>query len=208
MILAIDESGDAGKKFWRGSSRWFLLAAVMVNGDESHARIKKAISDFYVLNKLDEELHFSHNSDEIHHKFLHSMMSQDFSFVCYAINKTKLIRTKPWVFRSRLALYNYAFGNLFTELRPQLNSPTVLIDRNGGRWFTKAVDKFLYHNFGMRHKGDAHAIKTIITDDSEQQPLIQLADYVAGSANHFVHNYSDANLFVEYLHEKGVIVFE
>lgn len=207
MIVAIDESGDAGKKFWRGSSRWFLLAAVMIDGQIAHDQVNAAIKDFYAHTKLDEELHFAHNSDYIHHEFLSAMSRQSFTFTCIAINKTKLVRTKPWIFRSRLALYNYAFGQLFTELKPQLVSPTVLIDRNGGRWFTKAINKYLYHNFGKRHKGDVHAIQNIYTEDSDSQPLIQLADYVAGAANHFVQQYSDAELFDQYLHAKGVIVF-
>ncbi len=208
MILAIDESGDAGKKFWRGSSRWFLVAAVVVDGDIAHDQVSRAIQNFYKQHNLQEELHFAHNTDEIHNAFLHTMQSQSFSFVCVAVNKTALLRKKPWLFRSRLSLYNYSFGQLFIRLRPQLDHPIVLIDRNGGRWFTKAINKYLYHNFGNRHKGDQHAIAHIYTEDSVSQPLIQLADYIAGAANHFVQQYTDAHLYSEYLHAKGEIYYE
>ena len=33
MKIAIDESGDSGRKFWSGSSRWFILTAVIVPDD-------------------------------------------------------------------------------------------------------------------------------------------------------------------------------
>ena len=194
MILAIDESGDAGKKFWKGSSRWFVVAAVIVDGDIAQDQVHRSIKAFYKKTNLQEELHFAHNSDLVHRMFLEAMSSQSFTFACIAVNKTKLLRSKPWVFRTRLALYNYTFGQLFIKLRPQLDNPIVIIDRNGGRWFTKAINKYLYHNFGHRHKGDAHAIQNIYTEESVSQPLIQLADYVAGATNHFVQNYSDANL--------------
>lgn len=207
MIIAIDESGDAGKKFWRGSSPWLLMAAVVVE-DEHQRTVKDAIASFLQAQRFHDELHFAHNPPEIHRAFLEWMHGQPFTFTCLAIRKQPLLRRKPWLFRSRLALYSYALDRLFQAMQPTLDAPVVYMDRNGGRWFTKAISRQLLHRHGSRHKGDRHGIAAIYTVESLDNRLIQLADYVAGVSSHFIQNYSDADLYDQWLRSKGVIVFD
>lgn len=207
MIIAIDESGDAGKKFWRGSSQWFVVSAVVIASDHRQA-VYDAITTFRHVYRFHDELHFAHNPPSIQNDFLAAMEQQPYQFVSYAMRKPAVLRTKPWIFRSRLALYNYALSRLFATLHGIAEQPVVYIDRNGGRWFSKAITRNLYKQYGMRHKGDRRGIKVIHTVDSVEQPLIQLADYIAGATNHFVQRYSDADLYTQHVQSKGQLIIE
>ena len=208
MIIAIDESGDNGKKLWRGSSRWFILGAAIADESDTCGVVCKSVKQFISDYDMATELHFSQNTPETHEAFLQYMSSQDYLFACYAIDKRKLLAKRPWVLRSKLQLYNYALGALFSNIKMGMDSPTVIIDRNGPPWLTKSVNKYVLSNFGTRHKGDMHAIKDMYADDSAHQPMLQLADYVAGATRHYIENYTDAYLYEKYLANKGKIFYD
>ena len=208
MVIAIDESGDNGKKLWHGSSRWFILGAAIANETDTCGVVCRAVKQFVHDYDMVEELHFSHNTPETHEAFLQYMNGQDYLFACYAIDKRKLLARRPWVLRSKLQLYDYALGALFEKIKMGLDNPTVIIDQNGPPWLTKSVNKYVLNNYGSRHKGDNHAIKDMYADNSATQPLLQLADYIAGASRHYIESYTDAYLYEKYLASKGKIFFD
>ncbi len=208
MKIAIDESGDTGRKLWRGSSKWFVLSAAIVpdfiNGC---GPVCQSVSKYQQQNMDGYELHYSKNSHQQHMDFLQYMHDKDFVFASVAIDKRRLLVRKPHVLRTKMSLLHYAFDNLFDQLQPWLDNPTVLIDASGSRHFNRALSRHLIDLFGSRHKGDIHSIKQVLTVDSRQEPLVQLADYVAGATRHYVDTVNDGTAYETYLKDKGKIFY-
>lgn len=205
MKIAIDESGDSGRKFWKGSSKWFILAAVIVPDDMVCGPVCVAVDDYRQNTNSGYELHFAHNSHEQHVNFFEYMKSREFIFASICIDKQSLAFRQPQMLRSKMVLYKFAFEKLFTELKPWLDHPTVLIDTNGPTHFNKALSNHLLRIFGSKHKGDINSIEQIRAVDSKTEPLVQLADYVAGAIHHHVDGRHTSNTYEVYLQNKGKI---
>lgn len=207
MKIAIDESGDNGRKFWRGSSRWFILTAVVVPDDMTCGPTCQAVQKFSAEYNWGKELHFSHNSHEQHAAFLNYMHDKEFVYASLCIDKQRLILKKPFLFRHKMSLLQYAFEELFKELKPWLDNPVVLIDTNGSKGFNRALGRHLLQTFGSKHKGDVHSIKQARSVDSTQEPLVQLADYVAGAVHHHIDGRHKSLTYEQYLKDKGKLIF-
>jgi hypothetical protein len=135
------------------------------------------------------------------------MKDKDFVFASICIDKRRLIRTKPYIFRSKMTLLSFTLEQLFMNLKPWLDNPVVLIDRNGSKQFNRALSRHLYRLFGPSHKGDRKSIKNVETVDSINEPLVQLADYVSGAIHHHVDGRHNSKTFEEYLQHKGKLFF-
>lgn len=208
MKIAIDESGDTGRKLWRGSSKWFILAAAIVpDSIEGCGLTCQCVSKYRQEFNYGNELHFSKNTHDQHLHFLQFMHDKDFVFAAVAIDKRKLLVKKPYILRSKTALLQYSFDALFSELKPWLDDPIVLIDASGPDSFNRALSRHLLKLFGSRHKGDFHSIKRVACVDSRDEPLVQLADYVAGAVRHHVDIDNKSSAFELYLSDKGRIFF-
>ena len=208
MKIAIDESGDSGRKFWAGSSRWFILTAVIVPDSEYCGPTCQAIEHYRANNNGGRELHFARNSHEQHASFLDYMRDQEFVFASLVIDKKKLLRRRPYVFRRKMTLLRFAFGKLFTQLKPWLDNPVVLVDNNGPKHFNRALSRHLMKLFGSRHKGDIHSLKQVRMVDSNHEPLVQLADYISGAIHHHVDGrHPNSNTYEKYVKDKGKIYY-
>lgn len=208
MKIAIDESGDSGRKFMAGSSKWFVVAAAIVpEASDGCGPICQAVAEYRDKRANSQELHFSKNSHQQHLDFLSYMSDKDFIFASVAIDKRRLVMVKPYVLFSKISLMSYAIDNLFSELQPYLDSPIVLVDSNGTRRFNRALSRYMIANFGSKHKGDFRSIKEVRPVDSRSEPLVQLADYIAGAVRHHVdRNYKSAS-YELYLSKKGRIFY-
>ena len=98
------------------------------------------------------------------------------------------------------------YDKLFEELRPYWDNPIVLIDNNSRR-VNRALKWHLLKMFGSHHKGDLHSMKDIVFVDSKTEPLVQLADYVAGAVHHHVDGDYDRASYQAYLQKKGKIFY-
>lgn len=208
MKIAIDESGDTGRKLWHGSSKWFVLGAVIVpESIRGCGPVCMSVAQYQQQHMNGAELHYSKNSHEQHLEFLQYMHDKDYVYAAVAIDKRWLLAHKPYVLRSKMSLLHYAFDNLFDQLQPWLDNPTVLVDTSGGRHFNRALGRHLMDLFGSRHKGDIHAISQVVTVDSRQEPLVQLADYISGAIRHHVDTSYAGTAYELYLTDKGKIFF-
>ncbi len=208
MKIAIDESGDVGRKLWKGSSRWFVVAAAIVPDTEHGCGpVCQAVSTYKEQYMQGMELHYSKNNHEQHIDFFRYMHDKDYIFAAIAIDKRRLLARKPHILRSKMSLLQWSFDNLFLQLRPWLDHPTVVMDTNGPPGFNRALHRYVLRHFGSRHKGDGHAIQEVISVDSRTEPLVQLADYVAGAVRHHVDTSYTANTYDLYVADKGKIYF-
>lgn len=153
------------------------------------------------------ELHFAHNSHQQHIEFFRYMQDKDFVFAAVAMDKRQLLKRKPYVLRSKMSILQYGLDELFKQLKPWLDNPVVLMDSNGSRHFNKGLSRHMYKLFGSRHKGDIRAIDQFMSVDSKQEPLVQLADYIAGAVRHHVDDWYQSTTFEEYLADRGKIIF-
>lgn len=207
MKIAIDESGDSGFKFWRGSSSWFVVAAVVVpDVIAGCGLVCSAVSNFKREYMQGSELHFSHTSHAQHADFFSYMKNQDYMFIAVAIDKEKHMKGRRGLFRNKRAILELCIDKLFLEMQPFWDKPIILIDNNS-RVINQSIKHHILRSFGSRHKGDSRAIKGVVFVDSRFEPLVQLADYVAGAVRHHVDPRYDSHSFEDFLQEKGKIFF-
>ena len=207
MKIAIDESGDSGRKFWSGSSRWFILTAVIVPDDMWCGPTCQAIEVYKDTKNNGRELHFSHSSHEQHVDFLRFMKDKEFIYASVCIDKRRLIIRRPQVLSNKISLLNFTFDKLFIELKPWLDHPVVLMDTSGSRYLNKALTRHLINLFGSKHRGDIRSIEQVRAVDSSTEPLVQLADYVAGAIHHYIDGKHMSSTYEQYLADKGKIFF-
>lgn len=207
MKIAIDESGDSGFKFWRGSSSWFVVAAVVVpDVIAGCGLVCSAVNTFKRDYMQGSELHFSHTSHAQHADFFSYMQNQDYMFIAVAVNKEKYAGERRKFIRGKRAILEFCIDKLFEEMHQLWDEPIVLIDNNS-RVINQSIKRHLLKMFGSRHKGDARAIKGVVFVDSRFEPLVQLADYVAGAVRHHVDPRYDSHSFEDYLSDKGKIFY-
>lgn len=207
MKIAIDESGDSGKKFWKGSSRWFIVTAVVVPDSMRCGPTCQAVDHYRRTRNSGNEIHFARNSHERHVAFLSYIEKEEFIFASVCIDKRKILMKKPYVLRNKMSLLRFSFSRLFEELHPYLDSPVVLIDTNGSKQFNRSLSRHLMRLFGPHHKGDTQAIGKIRSVESSSEPLVQLADYVSGAVHHHVSDKHHSTTYQDYLAHKGKIIF-
>ncbi|MBP7767364.1 DUF3800 domain-containing protein [Candidatus Saccharibacteria bacterium] len=208
MKIAIDESGDSGRKLWRGSSQWFVLAAAIVpESGDGCGPVCGAISKYREEFMGGAELHFAHNSHAQHVDFFKFMDDKDYVFAAVAIDKRKLLLTSPRTLINKRTLFEYGIDILFSQIKQSLDNPVVLIDEGGSYAFNKALKKHMTKRFGSRHKGDLRSIKYVEMVSSINEPLVQLADYIAGSVRHKVDDKYPSRTYDDFLTQKGRIFF-
>lgn len=207
MKIAIDESGDSGRKFWKGSSRWFILTAVVVPDNMKCGPTCDAVERFRKEYNNGRELHFAHNSHQNHINFLSYVHNMEYVYVSIVIDKKKLLVRKPQIFRSKMTLLQFSFDRLFEQLHPWLDDPVVLMDSNGPKHFNRALSRHIMRMFGSKHKGDRRGLDVIRAVDSDKEALVQLADYVSGAVHHHVDRRHQSTTFEDYLADKGRLVF-
>jgi hypothetical protein len=208
MKIAIDESGDTGRKMNHGSSKWFVLAAAIVPESSPTCGITCQAVEAYKRQFVgNSELHFSHNSHEQHLDFLHYMHDKDFVYAAAVIDKQKLMATQPLVLSSKMSLMFYAFDHLFDQLKPWLDSPIVLVDSSGSQYFNQALGHHLLRLYGSDQEADYRKISQVRVVDSAREPLVQLADYIAGAIRHHVDPAYQSEAYEQYLADRGKIFF-
>lgn len=207
MKIAIDESGDIGRKFWRGSTPWFVVAAVIVPDTmRGCGLVCNAVSTFKEEFMQGAELHFAHNTHNQHTQFFSYMAEQDFIFVAVAMNKRKLLKRKPYMLASKRVMLKYCIDRLFRELHTMWDNPIVIMDKNSRR-IDRALRRHLFQAFGTPDTKDIRHIKNIVFVDSRNEPLVQFADYIAGAVRHHVDKSYDSESYEKYLVDKGKIYY-
>lgn len=115
FVAHIDESGDEGFRIGGGSSRWFVLAAVVLRRSEELAQVKLIDEVRERLNRdrkpgyhipAKKPLHFRDLKHEQRKFTAHRIAQAEIRTVCVLIHKPDL--TSPENFQGESRLYNYA----------------------------------------------------------------------------------------------------
>ncbi len=177
MRVFVDESGDTGLKFDRGSSLFFTLAAVVFRTEVEYLRCEAAIEEF--RKKLgwrkDREFKFNKMNAEQREEFLQRVAGQAFTTHVFVLNKKALW---PGALPRKDQMYLRVARWLIQNAMNDLSGATVVFDKCGEREFYTLLRREIILASAERPK----AISKVIQRESHDEPCLQLADVICGAA--------------------------
>jgi len=197
MLIYIDESGDTGNKFGKGSSAYFLLAMTFYeneveeeNANEQIQKLKKAMG-----YSEDFEFHFSSNSKEQRFAFLEKIKKIKFNFNAIILNK----RSRHY--KNKKDLYCKALCDLLRYSETPEPVSKIIFDEFFRKGEIPAIEKAILMESGKEGK----KVK-IQQKNSQKSNHIQIADYVVGILNRWASHKPDCEKYYDYIHKKQKIV--
>lgn len=203
MLVFIDESGDAGIKTERGSSKFFVISLVIFNNFNEATDCSRRIDllrQEMRLN-LDFEFHFRNNSLKIRERFLRAVVNYNFCYFCLVVDKSRLNFFYSINF-TKESFYQCACRLLFLKAKSYLKKAIIVLDRSGSPEFCLRLSKVLKIEMSQQ-KG---IIKKIKQQNSNSNNLLQLADYVAGIINRKFQNKKNWQLFHDIIRKKEISI--
>lgn len=178
MLAFIDESGDTGRKIQQGSSEFFTVGVVIFDDNDEALRCDQAISSLReeMSKPQDFEFHFTENSKRVKAKFIELISRFNFYYLAVSINKDPAKLTGEG-FNHPKSFYKYACGLVLMNASQYLHEANIKIDKSGNRLFQGELSK------NNRQKIDGRSgskIKKFKSENSKNNNLLQLADYITG----------------------------
>lgn len=175
FTFAADESGDAGLNFGKGASRYFVISVVATQTPDS---LRSFLENTRKNLRLAEHYEFSFhklNSVKLREKIFTSLAGADFEAWAILVDKTLLGDE----LRSMTGLERYLF--FVAELVKIIPAEkrmggTLILDEFGYPDKTKEELKRI-----LKARNIAHGFRRITIRRSQSEPLIQIADLIAGA---------------------------
>ncbi len=204
MFLFIDESGNAGVRFDAGSSRFFVVAAVIIQNEQmlnSCERILQRAKQSLKLSK-NYELHFRENSHAVRMNILQQITPLDWQYVATIIDKQRL----PLIARNKFALYQIAISAFLPIIQPLLIKTMITIDHTQAIDFQRQLFRSIKHQIRSL---EPDSRPRITMQRSQNHLLLQLADYVAGILNRRAQGLHKSQDYYQLIkrHEQVIITF-
>lgn len=195
--LWIDESGDCGFKFDKGSSRFLVIVAVYTNSDED--AIVKAIEMLKAQQGLDGlfEFKFSRCRNRLKESCLRVIASLPLSYKAIVVDKKDL--NAPGLQFHPHELYCEAVRRLFYDNDPPLKEAVLILDeatmKIHAKEFQGTLKKYLSKNI----------VSKIRQVRSTSNLMVQIADMVAGSIFR-AHEKGDDQWYQMIRHKEKIII--
>jgi Protein of unknown function (DUF3800) len=177
MLVFIDDSGDAGFKLDRGSSKHFVIACVIfddnLDAEEAALKIKRLRRS---LNwRDDHKFKFNKTSKTIRVAFLNDVKNCKFRIRAIVADKSTI--RSPELRRSKNKFYNYTIKEVLSKSEGSIKDGRIRLDGHEDRAYKKAAMTYFRQQANPR----GGVIKDMKFVNSKSDSLIQLADMVAGS---------------------------
>jgi len=189
MLVFIDESGDAGFKFDKGSTRNFVIGCVIfqdrIDAEEAALEIKKLKRD--LCKKDGFEFKFNKCSPEIRKEFLKRVARCKFKYIALVMEKDKIY--DPKIKRSDESFYKFSVKQALKHSFGAITDAVIYIDSTGDRSFRKQMGTYLRKSVNKHSK----IVRDVKFRNSNNDYLIQLADMVAGAINRSFSDKNDRN---------------
>ena len=175
FTFAGDESGDVSLAFHKGASRYFVVAAIGTLQPES---LRQTLADLRRDAKLPVDYEFGFNalaSGKLRRRVFESLAQADLEAWAVIVDKTAL--TDSFKVMRRLDFYLYFVTELL-KLIPaqQREGATLILDEFGAEGqLPIELRKF------MKLRGIPRHFRRVLAKRSRGEPLIQIADLVAGA---------------------------
>lgn len=201
FTFAGDESGDTSFSFSKGASRYFVVAMIATDQPDE---LRKHMQDIKKTLNLPEEYEYKFHKltgKRRAKEIISQIALQDFRAWAIVIDKTSL--DDSFKFLSGVDFYLYFVTELVRGIPSEERfGATLILDE-----FGKQLNIATAARKVMRARNIASGFKRIVTRDSKIEPMIQLADLIAGAVSHR-DSHKDANM-AELLQSKlkGVIEF-
>jgi len=195
MLVFIDDSGCAGFKFDKGSSRFFVISAVIF--DDNLEAEKTAISIKELRRELfkrdDIEFKFNKSTKAVRKKFLESVSKYKFRIRCLVVDKKILY--SPELKGDKNSFYSYIIKTMLRHSNDTIRDAKVIIDGSGDRVFRKNFVSYLRRELNAKDRKIVQNCKLV---DSKSDVLIQMADMVAGAIHRsYQKDKNDSKIYKE-----------
>lgn len=180
MLVFIDDSGDPGFKFDRGSTSHFIIALVIFD-DELEAK-KTAIAIKELKREIGfrdrDEFRFFKTKDKFKKMFLETVNPFSFRVRCLVVDKS-IIRSEE-LRKDKNSFYAYFVKEVLKNNNDTILDAKIRLDGSGDKVFRRNFITYLRKELNSGKKKIVLNCKMI---DSKENVLVQLADMVAGSIN-------------------------
>jgi len=178
MLVFIDDSGDAGFKFNKGSTEFFVISAVIFDDNLEAEKTAVAIKELRRNLSFSDRVEFKFNKSrkDVREKFLHTVNKFKFRIRSLVVDK-KIIRSDE-LKNSKDSFYSYIIKTLLKYNNATIFNASIKIDGSGDRIFRKSFIAYLKKQLNSRQ---TKIIKQCRLVNSKNNVLIQMADMIAGS---------------------------
>jgi Protein of unknown function (DUF3800) len=191
MLVFVDESGDPGLKGKAGSSKFFVMVAVLFQDAEAAEACDKKIDQLRKNRGGTREYKFASCKDEDRTRFFEGVIEHDFFYLAFVLNKRELWSPS---FNDKEKFWSYTASLLVNNAKGHLDNATIVVDRCGNRDFQQKLRVSLQKKINSA-EGRKH-IKKIKMEDSRSNNLLQLADMICGAvARSFSTEKNDHRLY-------------
>lgn len=176
IFVYLDESGDTGFKFDKGSSRFFVVT-ILVTSDP--VPLNAEIEAFRHEYRFPEnhEFKFYSSPDSVRSQFLRLLLKHECLVRCLIVDKHVLNQTRV---RNDGDLYSTVVGLLLQYGREWLIDTRLVLDRRAQK--TKRDSLALSLRREMNHDG-IRRIRDIKYHESHRDNLLQAVDMASGAIN-------------------------
>lgn len=177
MLVFIDDSGDAGFKFEKGSSRFFVISLIIFDDELEAEKAAVAIKDLKRSLRFpdDVEFKFFKSRKIVRIKFLEAIKPFQFRVRNLVIDKT-LIHSEE-LRGNKNSFYSYAIKMVLKHSDNSIIDAKIKIDGSGDRTFRKRFLGYLTRQLNTQQK---RIVKNCKLVNSKNNVLIQMADMIAG----------------------------
>lgn len=192
MLVFIDDSGDPGFKFDRGSSRYFVIALLIFDDDLDAEKAAVAIKDLRRQLGFSDNVEFKFNKSrkDIREKFLQVISEFNVRIRALVIDKT-LVRSEE-LRNNKNSFYSYAI-KLALKHSEKILHAKIKIDGSGDRLFRRNFLTYLRKELNSKELRIMESVKLV---DSHGNVLIQSADMIAGAIHRsYLSNRTDAEVY-------------
>ena len=177
QLLYIDDSGDAGFKFKRGSSEYFSIACVVfddwLDSEETSLKIKRLRRELGWPD--DREFKFHNSSSSTRQTFLTTVKRCNFKVWAIIVDKAKVQNVRTWENAGKF--YNFVIKELLVRHMHDISNANLHIDGEAKKAYKKAAFTYIRQYVNK----DQKRINSMGFADSVGNDLIQLADMVVGA---------------------------
>ena len=188
MIIAVDDAGDPGLKLKEGSSKFFIIAAVLfedgLDAEETALKIKRLRQKLGWQQR--HEFKFRKTSPEIRKLFLSEIKNCRFEVSLVILDKADVAEVKEFK-NDASKLYNAVILKSLQAFDGKLKQIHILVDGESGSTYRRNVKTFFRKHLP---KG---TMRQLTYRNSAEDNLVQLADMIAGAARRSVERDKDAS---------------